>query len=81
MIFGFTLYNKLRADATSRYIPKETYDKDIKSLYTKTLQPLREDLNKLRQSIDALAHSLDNQREIAARHDERFKMMHGTQNS
>ena len=77
LLLVMLMYNKMKAEAADHYIQKETYDKDIKVLYTKTLQPLRDDIKKLRSSIDGLANSLDNQREVMARHDERLKILNG----
>ena len=76
ILFVTHIYVTGKTKLAELYIEKTTYNKDIKILYTKTLEPLHEDITKLRVSMEMLAKALDTQREMSARHDERLKIIH-----
>lgn len=72
----FTVYTMLdlRKLIGTEYVQKDKYNNDITLFYKSNMEPLRNDLNKLRESVQHLADLLDDQRIQSARQGERLNM-------
>lgn len=77
VVLSMYLYNSVRSHTRGYYLNKDDYNKDLKSFYRNTLEPLREDLNKLRLSVDNLSLLLGDQRVEVEKAKERLKYLDG----
>ena len=71
ILCSYFITNKYKIE--EKYVKKESYEKDSKRLYKNIIEPLREQLDSVREDFKELGTIINKLGDTISRHDERIK--------